>query len=34
MAVRRISDLPELYSNYPNANLSSCLFEVSYNPHD
>ena len=34
MAVRRISDLPELYSNYPSANLSSCLFEVSYNPRD
>lgn len=34
MAVRRISDLPELKSNYPDAVLSSCLIEVSYTPRN
>ena len=30
MAVRRISDLPNLYSYYENADLSNGLMEVSY----
>lgn len=34
MAVRRISDLPELKSNYPDAVLSSCLIEVSYSARE
>ena len=34
MAVRRVSDLPELKSYYPDAQLSDCLLEVSYNPHE
>lgn len=34
MALRRISDLSELYLNYPDASISSCLLEVSYNPID
>ena len=34
MAVRRISDLPELSSNYPDAQLSNCLIEVSYTPRN
>lgn len=34
MAVRRISDLPELKSNYPAAALSSSLIEVSYSPRN
>lgn len=37
MAVRRISDLPNLMMYYPDATLSSSLMEVSYakpNPED
>lgn len=34
MAVRRVSELPELYSNYPDATADKCLIEVSYNPHN
>jgi hypothetical protein len=30
MAVRRISDLPNLDSYYPDASLNDCLMEVSY----
>lgn len=30
MAVRRVSDLPNLSAWYPNAQLSNCLMEVSY----
>lgn len=30
MAIRRVSDLPELTSIYQNADLDKCLFEVSY----
>ena len=31
MAIRRVSDLPELKTQYPDAVLGKCLFEVSYN---
>lgn len=31
MAIRRISDLSELFVNYPDANMDKCLLEVSYN---
>ncbi len=31
MAIRRVSDLPELSANYPDADLGKCLLEVSYN---
>lgn len=34
MALRRISDLPELFTNNPNAELSNCLIEVSYRQPD
>ena len=34
MAVRRISELPELYTTYPNATAKKCLIEVSYNHND
>ena len=34
MAVRRISDLPELTANYSNISLDDCLLEVSYTPKD
>lgn len=34
MAVRRISDLPKLKSNYPNSNLEDCLIEVSYSARE
>lgn len=30
MAVRRISDLPNLYEYYPDAKLPDCLIETSY----
>ena len=31
MAIRRISDLPELLTHYQDANIDRCLLEVSYN---
>ena len=31
MAIRRISDLSELFVNYPDADMDKCLLEVSYN---
>ena len=31
MAIRRVSDLPELRTQYPDASIDDCLFEVSYN---
>lgn len=34
MAIRRISDLSELFTNYPDADLDKCLIEVSYNNTD
>lgn len=32
MAIRRISDLPYLYTAYPEASLSNSLMEISYTP--
>jgi len=34
MAIRRISDLSELFVNYPDADMKKCLLEVSYNNTD
>ena len=33
MAVRRVSDLPNLDAIYENSQLSDCLLEVSYTPN-
>lgn len=32
MAIRRISDLENLFDVYEDADISKCLIEVSYNP--